>query len=128
MTDFPTSFPRTKFCRPRVATGWIPRLRLKERLDQVLQKPVALISAPAGFGKTILISQWLDSSKLPNAWLQLDEGDHEIPGFMMGLTAALRQLFPGCLQRITGSNAGFRHHTNICLEKRTDRRPGAAGR
>ncbi len=101
MTDFPTSFPRTKLCRPRVATGWIPRLRLKERLDQVLQKPVALISAPAGFGKTILISQWLDSSKLPNAWLQLDEGDHEIPGFMMGLTAALRQLFPGCLQRIT---------------------------
>ena len=106
MTDFPPSFPRTKLHRPRVATGWIPRLRLMERLDQVLRKPVALISAPAGFGKTILISQWLDSCKLPNAWLQLDEGDHENPGFMMGLTAALRQLFPGCLQRIADLTLG----------------------
>jgi LuxR family maltose regulon positive regulatory protein len=70
-----------------------------KQLDQALQKPVALISAPAGFGKTTLLTQWLDRCPLPNAWLQLDENDHEITVFLAGVVAALRQLFPGCLQK-----------------------------
>ena len=100
MMDVPPTFPRRKLHRPQPVAGWINRPRLLARLDQVLQKQVALISAPAGFGKTTLISQWLDGCTLPNAWLQLDEDDHEIPEFMAGITAALRQLFPSCLQRI----------------------------
>ena len=63
------------------------------------RQPVALISAPAGFGKTTLLSQWLDRCPLPNAWLQLDEDDHEIPAFLAGVVAALRQLFPDCLRK-----------------------------
>jgi LuxR family maltose regulon positive regulatory protein len=58
-----------------------------------------VISAPAGFGKTTLLTQWLEKCSLPNAWLQLDETDHEIPVFMSGVVATLRQLFPGCLQK-----------------------------
>lgn len=75
------------------------RPRLLEHLDQVLHKPIASIYAPAGFGKTTLLSQWLDRCPLPNAWLQLDENDHEISIFLSGFVTALRQLFPGCLPR-----------------------------
>jgi LuxR family maltose regulon positive regulatory protein len=93
------AFPSIKLHRPRALAGWVVRARLLERLDRVLQEPVALISAPAGFGKTTLLSQWLDRCPLPNAWLQLDEGDHEIAAFLAGVVAALRQLFPDCLRK-----------------------------
>ena len=99
MTEYRSAFPQEKLHRPQPMAGWIARPRLLEKLDQVLQKPVAVISAPAGFGKTILLIQWLDGCPLPNAWLQLDENDHEIPAFLSGVVAALRQLFPGCLQK-----------------------------
>ncbi|MGW8251914.1 MAG: hypothetical protein ACWGO1_14830, partial [Anaerolineales bacterium] len=65
----------------------------------VLQKPGALISAPAGFGKTTLLVQWLERCPLPNAWLQLDENDNEVHAFLSGIVASLRLLFPGCLQK-----------------------------
>ncbi len=99
MTDFLPTFPRRKLYRPQPATRWITRPRLLERLDQVLHKPVALISAPAGFGKTTLLSQWLERCPLPNAWLQLDENDTELPVFLSGVVSALRQCFPDCLQK-----------------------------
>ncbi len=99
MAEDRPAFPSIKLHRPRALAGWIVRSRLLERLDRVLQEPVALISAPAGFGKTTLVSQWLDRCPLPNAWLQLDEDDHEIPAFLAGVVAALRQLFPDCLQK-----------------------------
>src|SRR5512139_3064232 len=99
MTQDRPAFASIKLHRPRALAGWIVRSRLLDRLNQVLQEPVALISAPAGFGKTTLISQWLDHCPLPNAWLQLDEGDHEIPVFLEGIIAALRQIFPDCLRK-----------------------------
>lgn len=70
-----------------------------QHLDRVLQKPIALISAPAGFGKTTLLTQWLESCPLPNAYLQMDRGDHEINSFMSGVIAALHQIFPNALQK-----------------------------
>src|SRR5512140_722076 len=99
MAEDRQAFPSIKLHRPRALAGWIVRSRLLERLDQVLHQPVALISAPAGFGKTTLLSQWLDRCPLPNAWLQLDENDHELPAFLAGVVAALRQLFPDCLRK-----------------------------
>ncbi len=53
-----------------------------------------LISAPAGFGKTTLLCQWLEQCPLPNAWLQLDENDSELSFFIAGVISALRQIFP----------------------------------
>lgn len=88
-----------KLRRPQTGPGWITRPRLLEHLDRVLQKPVALISAPAGFGKTILLIQWLERCPLPNAYLRLDSSDHEIPAFISGIIAALRQHFPDYLQK-----------------------------
>ncbi|MFM8322532.1 MAG: LuxR C-terminal-related transcriptional regulator [Chloroflexota bacterium] len=102
MTEERPLFPSIKLHRPRAVPGWVVRPRLLARLDQVIQKPIALISAPAGFGKTTLVSQWLDGCPLPNTWLQLDEADHDISMFLTGVVAALRQLFPDCMKRTAG--------------------------
>lgn len=99
MTEDHPAFPSIKLHRPRATAGWISRPRLLERLDPVTQEPIALISAPAGFGKTTLVTQWLERCPLPNAWLQLNESDHEIAAFLEGMVAALRQLFPDCLRK-----------------------------
>ena len=99
MTEDHPAFPSIKLHRPRATAGWISRPRLLERLDPVTQERIALISAPAGFGKTTLVTQWLERCPLPNAWLQLDESDHEIAAFLKGMVAALRQLSPDCLQK-----------------------------
>ena len=55
--------------RPKV----VPRVRLIERLNEGLHGKLTLISAPAGFGKTTLVSEWLASGERPVAWLSLDE-------------------------------------------------------
>ena len=100
MTEFQSEFQRIKLHLPHAIAGTIERPRLYALLDQVLEKPLAIISAPAGFGKTTLLTQWLDRCPLPNAWLQLDKNDHEIPTFLFSILSALRQIFPGCLQKI----------------------------
>ncbi len=50
--------------------------------------------APAGYGKTTVLSTWLDSGVLTSAWLSLDEQDDDLVGFVTYLVAALRTQFP----------------------------------
>ena len=74
MTEYQLEFPRVKLHRPHAIAGSIERPRLLEKLDQVLQKPVALISAPAGFGKTTLLAQWLERCRCPTpgcSWMKM---------------------------------------------------------
>lgn len=63
-----------------------------ERLNEGLHHKLTLISAPAGFGKTTLVSEWLASIKHPAAWLSLDEGDSDPTRFLAYLVAALRSV------------------------------------
>jgi len=81
--------------RPRV----VPRPRLIERLnDGPHRRPgVTLISAPAGFGKTTLVSEWVAGGerlepKVRAAWLSLDEGDNDPRRFLLYLVAALQTI------------------------------------
>jgi LuxR family maltose regulon positive regulatory protein len=74
--------------RPKI----ILRPRLVERLNGGLHYKLTLISAPAGFGKTTLVSEWAAVCKLPVAWLSLDEGDHDLARFLTYLIAALQTL------------------------------------
>jgi LuxR family maltose regulon positive regulatory protein len=48
-------------------------------LNAGLHRKLTLISAPAGFGKTMLLSEWIDRSEYPTAWLSLDEHDNNLP-------------------------------------------------
>jgi LuxR family maltose regulon positive regulatory protein len=74
--------------RPRV----VLRPRLIERLNEGLHRKLTLISAPAGFGKTTLLSEWLAGRERPAAWLSLDGGDNDPARFLAYLVAALRTI------------------------------------
>jgi LuxR family maltose regulon positive regulatory protein len=67
---------------------------LIERLNHGLQPGhrLTLISAPAGFGKTTLVSEWVTDNELPAAWLSVDEGDNDLLHFLTYLVAALQTL------------------------------------
>ncbi|MEO8395161.1 MAG: helix-turn-helix transcriptional regulator, partial [Chloroflexota bacterium] len=68
------------------------RPRLTDRLNEGLHRKLTLVSAPAGFGKTILVSQWLADCDRPVAWLSLDEGDNDVTRFLAYLVAALQRI------------------------------------
>ncbi len=85
----------TKLYIPRARSNLVPRPRLIERLAGGLTRPLTLISAPAGFGKTTLISEWRTSDAghdFPLAWLSLDADDNDPTRFLTYLIAALQTL------------------------------------
>ena len=84
---------RTKLQRPHPAAGTIARPRLFALLAE--QHPLTLVVAPAGFGKTTLVSSWLETTTVPYGWLTLDEGDSDPAVFLTYLLAALQVPAPG---------------------------------
>jgi LuxR family transcriptional regulator, maltose regulon positive regulatory protein len=88
---------RTKFHRPRVLTDLIDRPSLKERLDSGWDRSLILVAAPAGFGKSTLLSAWLEACDCPNAWLSLDEHDNDLGVFLAYFLGAVHTIFPNAL-------------------------------
>src|SRR5262245_55907345 len=80
----------TKLYPPTPRPKVVFRSRLIERLNEGLRRKLTLISAPAGFGKTTLVSEWVAGCERPVAWLSLDEGDNDPTRFLAYLIAALR--------------------------------------
>ena len=92
----------TKLYIPRLRPNVVSRPRLNERLNEGLHRKLTLISAPAGFGKTTLVSQWLAGGPRPIAWLSLDEGDNDPVRFLTYLVAALRTVAPNIGEGVLG--------------------------
>ena len=86
---------RTKLHRPSVSADFVRRPRLTSLLDQGRYVPLTLISAPAGSGKTSLLSDWLATCPCASAWLSLDETDGDLSLFLSYFIAALRTICPG---------------------------------
>src|SRR5689334_9146944 len=84
----------TKLYIPPPPPRVVLRPRLVERLNEGLHRKLTLISAPAGFGKTTLVSEWLAGGTRPAAWLSLDEGENDPTRFLTYLVAALQTLAP----------------------------------
>ncbi len=92
-----TSLLTTKLYIPPVHPEMVSRPRLIERLSAGLHRKLTLISAPAGFGKTTLLSEWISESanqrcERPVAWLSLDEGDNDPARFLAYLISALQTI------------------------------------
>ena len=83
----------TKLQIPPRRPALVPRPHLIDHLDRGLRAghKLSLVCAPAGFGKTTLVTEWLRGLKHPVAWLSLDEGDNDPARFLAYLIAALRQ-------------------------------------
>jgi len=86
---------RTKLQRPSIAGYHVHRSHLLECLDQRRQRPLTLVTAPAGYGKSTLVSYWLEACDLPTAWLSLDETDNDLHLFLSYLLAAVQTVSPG---------------------------------
>src|ERR671933_1965393 len=84
----------TELYVPSVPPRAVPRHRLFEQLDEGLHRKLTLISAPAGFGKTTLVSAWAVGCDRPVAWLSLDEADNDPTRFLIYLAAAVQTLAP----------------------------------
>src|SRR6478609_3680393 len=84
----------TKLYVPPPPPTVVPRPRLLARLNAGLHRKLTLIAAPAGFGKTTLVSAWLATCQRPAAWLSLDEGDSDPTRFLTYLVAALQTIEP----------------------------------
>jgi LuxR family maltose regulon positive regulatory protein len=96
-------------CRPDV----VGRCRLVERLDEGLRlhRRLTLISAPAGYGKTTLVTDWLNTRERSQvAWLSLDEADNDPQRFLSYMLASLGRAEPGigksASQMLQGAQAG----------------------
>jgi len=85
---------QTKLYVPQLRQPFVSRPHLIEKLNQGLHRKLTLISAPAGFGKTTLVSEWISGGELPSTWLSLDENDAEPVRFLTYLIAALQHVAP----------------------------------
>ena len=87
----------TKLYAPPARTNIVLRQRLFDKLNEGLStgSKLTLISAPAGFGKSTLMSAWIETTTFPVAWLSLDERDRDAACFIAYLVAAMQTVKPG---------------------------------
>jgi LuxR family transcriptional regulator, maltose regulon positive regulatory protein len=93
----PAALLATKLYIPASRRRVVLRPRLVERLNEGLAAGhrLSLVSAPAGFGKTTLVSEWVAGCGRPVAWLSLDAGDSDPNRFLTYVIAALQTVAPG---------------------------------
>ena len=90
---------RAKLRPPATAGHYVERPRLLTLIEQLVEAPLTVVRAPAGTGKTSLLSAWTSTSGIATAWLSLDETDRDPVQFWLGVVAALETVVPGCGER-----------------------------
>lgn len=97
-----TAILATKLYIPPPRPDLVPRQRIIDRLNEGLARggKLTLISAPAGFGKTTLVSEWIAGCEKPVAWLSLDEGDNDSARFLTYFIAALQTINANVGERV----------------------------
>jgi LuxR family maltose regulon positive regulatory protein len=98
----------TKFFVPGLGVRSVDRPRLRRALDRTLRARLTLVVAPAGWGKSTAVAQWLQRAAVPFGWLSLDAADGDVTRFWRHLLTAVRQAAPGtgaALQRLEAAGA-----------------------
>ena len=90
----------TKLNVPGLRPDLVPRTRLAQRLDEGRGRGLVLVCAPAGYGKTVLLAEWVRRGRHPVAWLSLDAGDNDPARFWRHTVAALDRARPGIGERM----------------------------
>ena len=90
----------TKVYVPSPQPGFVYRPRLVQVLDEGLSRRLMLVCAPAGFGKTALLADWVQRSRRPVTWLSLDASDNDPARFWPHVVAALERACPGIADRV----------------------------
>ena len=99
----------SKLAVPPVRADLVARPRLTNLLQLGIQRPLTLIAAPAGFGKTTVLSTWLERAPISAAWISLESGDDDLIRFWSYVFTALLRAHPGsgesALALLQGSDA-----------------------
>ena len=82
----------TKLYTPPFRPDLVSPPRLLDRLRRGSNSKLTLISAPAGYGKTTLLSEWISWDEIPFSWLSLDENDNDLERFLIYLVASLQSI------------------------------------
>lgn len=90
----------TKLRRPTLSAQHVARPRLLDQLNASADRQLILVSAPAGYGKTALVSRWLDAVDCSCAWFSVDEYDNDLAAFLLYLAAAIRAVYQDALSVI----------------------------
>jgi LuxR family maltose regulon positive regulatory protein len=88
------AFLQTKLQRPHIGDDLVSRPRLIKEINRGLERSLTLVSAPAGFGKTTLLSSWLQEHEGRYGWVSLDENDNDLGIFLRYFAAAIERVFP----------------------------------
>ena len=91
----PPSIVTTKLQVPRLCANFTARSRLTTQIDGGLDQMLTLISAPAGFGKTMLLAEWASRHPYPVGWFSLDTNENQPSLFWLHFIAALQLIAPG---------------------------------
>ena len=85
---------KAKLYKPAINSNIIARSRLNDWFEKCEDITLILVVAPAGFGKSICVSQWLDYKNEPYGWISLDEGDNQLQLFLSLFIASIKKAYP----------------------------------
>ena len=98
----------TKLYRPLFSKDHLQREDLQARLNQSSHQPLILVSAPAGYGKSTLVSFWFETCPALNSWLSLDKNDNDLRLFLSYFISAIHKIFPSaCDGTLAMLNAAY---------------------
>ena len=88
---------KTKLYRPPISDDSVHRTEILESLNSHLDLPLTLVSAPAGYGKSYTISQWIENIQAKHAWISLDKEHNSLRRFLQYLVESIRLSYPNIL-------------------------------
>jgi len=96
----------TKLRRPSVY-NYLHRKRISDELERNISKPLSLISAGAGYGKSVAVSQWLEHMDRLHVWISLDEEQDDLRTFLSYLICAIERIHIGSMERSINTISGL---------------------
>jgi LuxR family maltose regulon positive regulatory protein len=84
----------TKLQRPNLPSDFIFRKKLLDYVNENIKRPLTLVAAGAGFGKSTFVSSWIKDIPYKNAWVSLDNSDNDLRNFLQYFVAAIRNEYP----------------------------------
>lgn len=91
---------QTKLHRPHITNDLVIRIRLINHFEENKHKVLTLVSAPAGYGKSVAVSEWLEKTKARYVWVSLDEEHNEFTVFLYYLIAGIQLEYPSILNNV----------------------------
>ena len=111
----PPPIPPTRFRPPTFNRPTVPRQHILERLGTARRPELVLIHAPAGYGKTVVASQWAETlarDGMPAAWLGIDSDDNNTDWFLAHLIEAIRRTLPDLADALQQEYEGHFENTH----------------